>query len=385
MKRNFTFYLSSQLLAVALCCFVVSCNKKPSSIDSADVTSKQAIAYTSITLEKIVLDSIDNSSSGASSITDDGQIAFVDYNYCLVSLFDSIGHLQSQHLGSGNGPGETSIGQIAAHAYTDENGLTLFGFNLDFHNFKDYKSENIFVLTPSIKGETLSECSDSYTNQYSDMVCRSYEGKVYFNIFSDHPDFNYLSNTSDFLDNCYHIWEVDLKKQTDTRLLAKGYPASYKKHSNKYLIFSGCNFDIDNDGNFYLSYEADSLIYVYNHDFSPIATYGFAGKNMDTDYISIGSFQECRKHYRNERSTKSYYYWTEYNDQTGLLFRSYSKAGGEKAGLQIYRDGTLIGDVEVPSGVKVIGYIAPYYYSAVIPSLDENDTSLTIYRFKLND
>jgi hypothetical protein len=373
------------LAIVCLISLVSSCTKKQADKDTITGESKQEIEYQSVNIEKIKLDSINNSSSGSSSITKDGKIAFIDANYCVVSLFDTDGKLQSQHLGLGNGPGETAIGHIAAHTYLSDDKLVLFGFNLDFHTFKDYQLDNIFVLKCGLKGSTLSENSDSYTNQYNDMVCRSYKDKVYFNVFSDHPDFNYLNQTDDYMKNCYHIWEIDLNKQKDTRLLAKGYPEIYKKDPNKYLVFCGSNFDIDNDGNFYLSYEADSLIYVYNHQFEPIATYGFAGKDLDTDYVSIYSFEQSRKNYRNERNTKTYYYWTEYIDETGLLFRSYAKAGGEKSGLQIYRGSTLIGDVTAPKGFKVIGYIAPYYYSAVIPSLEENDTSLTIYRCKLND
>lgn len=382
MKNN-KFKLAVYLLT--LCSLAVSCRNKHNEINVVDVQSNKSIEHDSIEIETIVLDSINNSSYGSTSITDAGEIAFVDDNYCLVSLFDTVGNLKSQHLGLGSGPGETSIGHIAAHAFLPKNKLVLFGYNLDFHSFCDYKIDNIFILDRVLKGTAMCDNSEAYTNQYGDMVCRAYNDKLYFNIYSDHPDFNYLDQTKDYLDNCYHIWEIDLKKHCDTRLLAKGYPATYKAAPNKYLIFCGCNFDIDNNGNFYLSYEADSLIYVYNHEFEPIATYGFSGKDLNTDYMSISSFAQCRKNYQNERSTKSYYFWTEYIDQTGLLFRSYKKASADADGLQIYRDGTLIGDVSVPKNFKVIGYVAPYYYSAIIPSLEDEDTSLTIYRFKLGN
>ncbi len=42
----------------------------------------------------------------------------------------------------------------------------------------------------------------------------------------------------------------------------------------------------------------------------------------------------------------------EYVDETGLLFRSYRKGGGSATdGLQVYRDGVLVGDVDVPFGI----------------------------------
>ena len=51
-----------------------------------------------------------------------------------------------------------------------------------------------------------------------------------------------------------------------------------------------------------------------------------------------------------------------------------------KARLQIYKDGQMVGDCSVPKGLKVTGYIEPYYYSQVF---NDNDEGLTIYRFKL--
>ena len=58
----------------------------------------------------------------------------------------------------------------------------------------------------------------------------------------------------------------------------------------------------------------------------------------------------------------------EYVDETGLLFRSYRKGGGSVTdGLQVYRDGVLVGDVDVPLGFRMAGYVEPYYYSYVVP------------------
>ena len=103
---------------------------------------------------------------------------------------------------------------------------------------------------------------------------------------------------------------------------------------------------------------------------------------MDLNYKTITTLEESRKNWRNERLTKGYYNWLEYVDETGLLFRSYQKGEARSTdGLQIYKDGVLIGDVSVPKGLKVMGYIAPYYYSYVIPN--EEKEFMYLYRFKL--
>ena len=68
---------------------------------------------------------------------------------------------------------------------------------------------------------------------------------------------------------------------------------------------------------------------------------------------------------------------------TGLLFRSYKKQSGTLDGLQIYKEGIMIADINVPKGLRVMRYIAPYYYSYIIPQLAENDDSLILYKFKM--
>ena len=39
-------------------------------------------------------------------------------------------------------------------------------------------------------------------------------------------------------------------------------------------------------------------------------------------------------------------------------------------------------DSEVPKGFKVVGYIAPYYYSQIMGG--EEDDSMMVYQFKLD-
>lgn len=61
------------------------------------------------------------------------------------------------------------------------------------------------------------------------------------------------------------------------------------------MLFSSVNFDVDNKGTFYVTYEADSLIYVYNDDFEIRHCYGFAGQDMDLNYKRINAIKEIKK------------------------------------------------------------------------------------------
>lgn len=367
-----------------LACLMASCgHKQDVGFDSAAVTNKQDVIYRALSLDPICLDSINTSSYGESDILPEGRIAFIDNNFCTVSIFDTLGHCLKTTLGQGGGPNETQVGRISGHVCFENGDLGLLGYNLDFHIFdKDYALKEIFMI-PRTKTDSIETSSFTYSNQYTDMVCRSYKRKVYYNIYAEHPDFNMLYQTDKYLKKCYHIWEVNVGEKKEGRLLAQGYPKSYQESPYTHMIFLGTTFDIDKQGNFYVNYDTDSLVYVYDNDFRPLHTYGYAGKGMNTNYLSIHDVKECRKNYRSERNTKGWYYWLEYVDETNTLFRSYQKDSETTDGLQIYKDGCLVGDVEVPKRFRVMGYIAPYYYSYIIPNMEEDDNSLVIYRFKL--
>lgn len=366
-------------------CVIVGCGQKETSFKAAPVKNvSKTNVRSSLSIEKIVLDSVSTSSYGESYITNNDQIAFMDERFCTLSEFDTSGRLLKTSLGSGPGPTELQIGRVAGQTYLNDGRLFLLGYNLDFHVLSsDLRDKDIFVLDRKENVE-IDKSSMIYTNQYSDMVCRSYQNSVYFNMYSEHPDFNYLDNMDDYLAKCRHIWKVDIDAKEDKGLFLPGYPENYLEEPYKNVPFLGTCFDMDNQGNFYVKYDKDSLIYEYTNEFEPVRAYGYAGENMNNDYLAIHNYKESRKNYRSERNEKGYYYWIEYVDETGLLFVSYRKDLEDSDGLQIYKDGRLVADVTVPKKFRVMGYVAPYYYSYIIPLLDEEDDSLIMYRFQLD-
>ena len=102
---------------------------------------------------------------------------------------------------------------------------------------------------------------------------------------------------------------------------------------------------------------------------------------MDMDYEPVRSMEDMPV-YRRNRDTKGRYGWIEYIDETGILFRSYVKGRNSLTdGLQVYSDGVMVADVDVPEGFRVVGYIEPYYYSQVFE--DDENGKLEIMRFRL--
>jgi hypothetical protein len=322
---------------------------------------------------------------GFSGINHSKDYYFIDSRFCWYYIFDGEGNFKHRYLGQGGGPGETTVGKIAAYCLMPDTSLFLLGHQLDHYLYnKNFEKKKFFILSEnSTANSDITANWRTYTHQYTNMVCRNYRNKVYFNIYAEHPDFNYLKNMNDYLKKCYHIFEVSIDMEKAGNMYAAGYPPVYFESPYHYVIFSAINYDIDNSGCFYVSYEADSLIYKYDNKFNPVYSFGYSGKNMNMQYERISTYKDCRQYYRKERMNKGYYDWIEYIDETGLLFRSYKKGVHDaNDGLQIYSDKILLADLTVPKNFKIAGYIAPYYYSQAIA--DEEKEIMHVYRFRLD-
>jgi hypothetical protein len=365
---------------------LMACGKTPTgSMFSEPLNNNEQIQYTAIALDTIILndEGVESSLDGFTGITKEGLIYFIDKRFCWYYTFDTTGACISREFGQGGGPTETTIGRIATCCTLPNDGLFLLGYQLDHYVYnKDFKLRHFFVLEPNTS-EDITLTSKIYTHMYNNLVCRSYGENVYFNMYSEHPEFNYLEHTKDYMEKCRHISEVNIGTGKDGNMYVEGYPDIYKSDPNKYLIFLGINFDVDNQGNFYISYEADSVIYKCNSRFEPVMAFGFAGTNMDVNYVPIYDSKTCRTYFRKERKEKGYYKWVEYIDETGLLFRSYQKGiNAASDGLQIYSGNTLIADLDVPKDFRISGYHDSYYYSCAIAN--EEKERLEVYRFRLD-
>lgn len=377
------------LVSILLICTLQGCINKKTGAFYLKPNSQVDISYQKLALDSIPLDTVTTSFVVNSSICD-GNICVMDNYACTMYRFFVDGKFKDKKLGPGRAKDETTIGMCAAHCFLPDGRLVLYDYNGGYYIYsKDFLFENYFRVKYEGGGndgnqdiDTLYKDPYSYTPAYNDNVCRSYGDCIYFKIQMAYPDYNYVNTTTKHLQMGGNILETNLKTKELTRLLAIGYPESYKENSNTKAIFSTVNYDISKNGDFYVTYEADTLIYQYDKDYHEKKCFGYAGKDMDLDYTSINTTADSRKYWRSERQTKGYYNWLEYVDETGMLFRSYQKGGNNSTdGLQIYKDGVLIGDVSVPKGFKVMGYVAPYYYSYVIA--DEKRELMYLYRFKL--
>lgn len=370
---------------LVLILYLTECtNRKDKSAFDIKPTSETNIGIDSLCLTTINLENIESSYEIESGIKENN-IYVVDKYLCTLNYFDENGSLLSSHLGEGRAANETVIGQISGATFMENGEFVIFNPNGMYMVYnKNLLLDKFFQLQyiDNNSSDGIYEDPIKYTHRYNRLTMRPHDGKIYFNVELAHPDANIVESGEKYLSDAYTIAELDIDANGYTSLLGKGYPHSYWDNPANKRILSASYFDIDKQGHIYATYEADSTIYVFDKHENGISAFGRAGKDMNIDYVAVKNLKDARKHYGEERRRKGYYNWIEYVDETDVLFRSYQKsADSPYDGLQIYKDGVLVGDVDVPKGFRVAGYVAPYYYSKVIP--DEDNEKLKAYKFSI--
>lgn len=372
--------LKNVILYILLSVFT-SCSVHENPFEKIKVISNSnVVADLKPVIEKVELDSIYCSYNGFSGITPDGNIYYFDRYFGNLYTFDKSGNFISKTLGLGRSDKETTIREAVGHAFT-EGHFVLAGSNLDFEIFNsELKKEKTcnFPFKPDITGN--AENFETYSFAFGNPVFRLHDGIFYAGMHSENMSFNYFDQPNKFLTQSCHIGRINLKEEKYESMILSGFPPIYLDDKDKYASMFYVNFDISRSDDLYVSFEADSLIYKCTLSGKPLEAFGKGGCDMDMDYKPVHSWEEMDIFSKN-RMGKGRYSWVEYIDETGLLFRSYIKGDiSDTDGLQIYRDGIMLADMDVPKGFRVTGYIAPYYYSQVF----EDESEEKLYIFKIN-
>lgn len=350
-----------------------------------------ALITDSLQLDSLPFQPILSSYLGHAALVGDS-LYFVDKEFGFIYVYALNGELHRRFLGKGRGPNEVPVSSIDGFQVLANNTLWFQGPSYEYalHQLngkrldegrtdwqRTYTKAQLVKMThPPYDAPIL------YSFVWGKFITRSMGSSIYF------PARGYIDgfNTSDneFLQQGRVLGVLDTETSPIkvTRFLGR-FPPLYQQYH--YIIpFSYLQFDIDQQHRqFYVNFEADSVIYQYNEAFEIQAPFGRAGKQMNQNYLEFPSSKELSVHeFLQERRKKGYYNWLEYVEATDMLFRSYQK--GEpytNDGLQVYHNQQLIADVEVPKGFRVLGYRAPWYYSHVLTH--EREEQIYCFRFQL--
>lgn len=365
---------------------LIGCNYQSKEYFISPINNKKDIHIENIEMDSIDLPHIESSYLGFTRIVSNS-IYFIDQRFGWIFEFDRNGKFQNRFLGVGRGPAELNTSLIDGYEHLKDGRNIFIGPGNDCHIYKaNFMKDKSYIMDKRYKRGKLRmnkyapDMPEIYTLSYEKLTVKNYKDNLYFTVVSEHPAFNFIRTPAKYFENCRIIAKMDLSNGKITDLLGRYSPVYRENKSFKQISLT--SFDIDNHGDFYIQQEADSLIYVYDRNFTIKKAYGFKGNHIDLPSRPLTTIDDFRKYYKEEREKKGYYNWIEFIDETGLLFRSYKKGEDSSSdGLQIYKDNVLIADVNVPKDFKVVGFIDPYYYSNEFIN-DENE-NIKIYRFKL--
>jgi hypothetical protein len=377
-------------LIICVCFFGCSKSDKTSKDYYENIKTKNAniILINDIALDIIELNFEVNYTKGFIRIYND-LLYYVDQTTSKVYILSPTGDITSSKLGKGSSPYEIDASYIVDYTQTDDGNHFIMGYNYNIYLYDEnwkiiYKSYLNWNESNS-KEELMHEYDASmhglYALHFENLRGVSKNDYVYYEIYAEHPTFNPIISDY-YYTHGRTIAKVNYMDGSVKEILGRksGFYNNYKFLGH----LSYLHFDEANNNEFYISFEADSLIYLCNNKFEPKIAFGYSGIDMNIKYTELNSFEEAYDVYYKDRQACGYYTGLKYIKDRDLLFRSYTKGKhSEFDGLQIYKDRMLIADVDVPKGFKVEGYIAPYFYSAAFSEEKENNNTY-IYRFKLN-
>jgi hypothetical protein len=364
---------------------ISSCNVKE---DIKHLGDKNII-FNEITFDTIIVSLSSTSSLGHFEIVN-GNIVFFDHEFAVANVLNEDFIIEKAFIGFGRGPNEiTGIHKVAA---TSDSSIVIL--NTDWSVFKfnnNWEKINTIRINQSIQEESLKRAvvfpNSSMVNAYeyepngiSIKMLNEYTLLIPVTTFGIVNEFGEYGLANKYYRDYFALGRVNMVNGLlDTVFLKR--PAVYLEKKNRYLSnFNFFDFDL-HQNNYWISWAIDSLIYQYKYPDELICAFGHAGAEMDVNYQPYKKFDDHEKNFFNDRKNYGYYNGVLYDEYNGLIYRSYYKGYEKGYGMQVYKDYSLIADVEVPDNFRLLGRIGDHLIAN--GTIDEYNGTAFLYRFKI--
>lgn len=336
-----------------------------------------------LAFDTIFLDDVQYSHRGEFSYFDN-RIAFLDQTQGYLYLFTSQGKAMKRLLGAGHGPNEI----LAAHNFVQhENQYIVLG---GLHDYYVLDPEGNIQQKGLIRWGDNSRMEEVYHAPRAEMIeiyelpgprfrPRLFQNKfLLLPVHTEHFKFNGFTSMQYYRET--RIFAL-LNIETGEIERIEGRRSQAYRQYQFLPNFDYFHFDIIND-HIMVSYEIDPQMYILDAHFRPITKFGQSGTQMNTQYRETTEIDDAIHHYFADRQQFGYYDQIKYIKETGLIFRTYTRGGTRPYGLQIYnQDYMLIADLEVPPGLRIIGYAEGRYYAECKPG--HENSPMFILTFQL--
>ena len=325
-------------------------------VESPIITTISDISINQIACDSIPV-LIENSSAEGFTYITNNELYFLDKYFCRNYKIDTTGCVLMSNMGQGRAPHEIPLKEIIGVSAEGENLFVLDATRMLYHyksfdNHKMISTYNPRHTTPRYDNPNV------YTLDYEELNIVSTPQAVYLNIYSEHPELNYIMHTSEYCKHANVIMKISL--EDGNCIMGGRYPQSYVADKKKIIQNSSISYDIYDDV-CWINYALDSLIHKCNSDdLVCFERFGIAGVGSNITYKQL-----------------------KYIPETNLLFRIYEQSQKDVicTRMQIYSDYTLIADVEVPNDFRIVGYIEPFYITQIHSDIEL--CNLWMYRFTL--
>jgi hypothetical protein len=376
------------ILFIVLLVLANGCLNNPNPVKTIDnikiIESEVLQKINNVTLDSFVLKSNRYGGEGFCVINKDS-LYLVDPIFSIISTYDLNGTFHNEHLGKKS---PYALKSLASLSFSDD-GSFLISDKFKFLYFsKDWKflDSSYLIYQKTIgNNQLLNNPKASYPDLYEIKYNKfSYPNKgryLLVEVESEHPNFNGY-NSKDYYQTARNLALID-PITWRVKPVFGSWPKTYKTGKN-FPYFANLNFQYSNK-KFYINYEIDSLIYVFDRRYVPLYAFGKSGKLVNQNYIpstNIGMAFDENLHLeqRNKCGFYDFLFVAEFNE---LIFRGYFtgiKNGKNTHRLQIYKKQKLIGDVVIPMKFRPIGFKSSVLYAE---GGDFNNEKI-IYKFKID-
>lgn len=316
MRKFMNMYVFSMrvLISIAVACFLVSCKQNKAASDG-----ENNIQVETLKVDTVVVDTMENCSYvGYSGVYGDSLFFFdevLDYFYAV----SSDGKVGKRRLGLGHSSREIPITRPVGVSYSNQSKqLAVMGGTYDLYTTSKFDDVRKVQMVVGNAEDGYSSAS-SYT-LWEEVVQRNDKDYLYYNVLGDNEKVDILHG-KDYFEKAAIIMRVNL---ANGEMRPMGHYSEFYAKNPKVRHLPSVYYDVDDNGDFYVSFQADSLIYQYDKDFKLIGSFGFQGKDMNTHYTDPGTTDEqYAKAYMEDNQNTGYYYWIEQIED--YTFRSYQK------------------------------------------------------------
>ncbi len=388
-------FLPSLLAALLLPFFLLSCKNEPSVYAGLEHRGDKDVSITEIHADSVYLDASMTSFSGKFLMSAAGdKIYFVDYNAVGVSEYSLAGEYLGTKVMRGRGPDEMiapsqgcTTDNMGNLILLDSNsGITIFDRSLEHKLF--FTQSPFFQLLDEDFGQ--EDWNVIYNNpdpevpqmyEYNLIINRlAFDGeRLYIPISTEHVSYNLFERTSNSADcwkKSYILMSFVPNRISETKQLLGHYPPIYSERN----IPSFGRYDFAVYGRkLYVSFNADSKIYVLDINGNPLYSFGIADPDIKCDYPQTRTFMEYEDKEFDHR--QKYGYYDKLFLSEDITFRT-CKTDSGRYKLQIYKGVDMTGDILLGRNMEVIGCSSDGYIYAYTRA-DYEEEKFVLIKFRI--